>query len=167
MSRTFGIADLHFGHEKMAIKRGFLNSKEHDEFIIENWNKVVKKRDNVIIFGDITMEKKGSYYLLNRMNGRKTVIGGNHDMPQHSSELLNYVSGICGMMKRKGFILTHCPIHESQLEGFYINIYGHVHEKTLNDKRYINISCEVIGYTPVLLSNYVNKNGEKKPRKDE
>lgn len=167
MSRTFGIADLHLGHQNMAIKRGFTTVEEHDEFIIANWNKVVNKKDNVIIFGDVTMEKKNSYYLLNRMNGRKTVIGGNHDRPQDSEELLKYVSGICGMMKRRGFILTHCPIHESQLEEFYVNIHGHVHERTLQDERYINLSCEVIGYTPVLLSNYVNKNGETKPRKNE
>jgi calcineurin-like phosphoesterase family protein len=167
MAQVFGIADLHLGHRNMALKRGFATVEEHDEFIIANWNKVVSKRDKVIIFGDLTMEKKYSYYLLDRMNGTKVVIGGNHDSLKHSAELLKYVSGICGMMKRKGFILTHCPIHESQLEGFYINIHGHVHEKTLQDPRYINLSCEVIGFTPVLLSNYVNKNGETKPKKDE
>ncbi len=113
------------------------------------------------------MENKRHYHLLDRMNGNKKVILGNHDRLQDIPELLKYVSGVCGMFKRKGFLFTHCPVHESQLEGFYMNIHGHVHKKTLNDDRYVNLSAEVINFTPVLLSNYVNKNGEKKPKKDE
>lgn len=55
---TFIISDLHFGHENLAIARGFKNAEEQDDYIIENWNKVVNKRDLVIIPGDISMEKK-------------------------------------------------------------------------------------------------------------
>ena len=167
MAQVYGISDLHLGHTNMALKRGFSSVEEHDEYIISQWNKVVHKKDLVWIFGDVTMEKKNSYYLLDRMNGVKKVILGNHDRDQDVPELLKHVSGVCGMLKRRGFILTHCPIHESQLEGFYMNMHGHVHEKTLNDERYVNLSAEVINYTPVLLSNYVNKNGKKKPRKNE
>lgn len=167
MSRVFGISDLHLGHQNMALKRGFLTVEDHDKHIIESWNKVVNKKDVVYILGDITMENSRHYYLLDKMKGVKKVILGNHDRHQDVNELLKHVSSVSGMDKRNGFILTHCPIHESQLERFYMNIHGHVHEKTLQDERYINLSCEVIDYTPVLLSNYVNKNGEKKLKKDE
>jgi calcineurin-like phosphoesterase family protein len=61
------------------------------------------------------------------------------------------------MIKYKGFILSHCPIHESEMERYYKNIHGHVHEETIKDDRYINVCCEAINYTPVCFSTIQNK----------
>lgn len=152
MSRVFLISDLHFGHKNMALKRGFKDEVEHDEHIIKMWNSVVHKRDMVYILGDITMEKPHHYHLLYMLNGRKKVVAGNHDKPQHSNELMKYVDSISGMVQYKGYVLTHCPIHESEIDRFRANIHGHVHENTLPDDRYINVSCEVVDYTPVEFS---------------
>lgn len=154
MSKLFAISDLHFGHTNMALKRGFKSVDEHDSFIIESWNKTISKRDVVWILGDITMEKSSPYYLLSRLNGIKKVVLGNHDQPQHVPELLKYVNTVCGMFKYKNLILTHCPIHESEMGRFSKNIHGHVHEDSLPDKRYINVSCENVNYIPQLLSLY-------------
>ena len=153
MAEIFVISDLHLSHKNMAIKRGFKDEIEHDKFIIEKWNKVVSKKDTVWILGDITMEKATPYPLLYKLNGYKKVVLGNHDQPQHVPELLKYVNSVCGMIKFKGFILSHCPIHQSETDRFYINIHGHVHENSLTDNRYINVSCEVVNYTPVRLSS--------------
>jgi len=153
MAEIFVISDLHLSHKNMAIKRGFKDEIEHDKFIIEKWNKVVSKKDTVWILGDITMEKATPYPLLDKLNGYKKVVLGNHDQPQHVPELLKYVNSVCGMIKFKGFILSHCPIHQSETDRFYINIHGHVHENSLTDNRYINVSCEVVNYTPVRLSS--------------
>ena len=68
------IADLHLGHENMAKKRGFSSAEEHDEYVVEMWNSVVGKRDVTYILGDVTMEKKTSYALLERLNGIKHVV---------------------------------------------------------------------------------------------
>lgn len=157
MSVVRYISDLHFHHKNMAIKRGFKDENEMNEHIISQWNKVVSKKDVTYILGDITMEKS-NYEILNRLNGIKKVILGNHDEPQHVPELLKYVNNVASMryLKDKQFgniIFTHAPIHPCELEYRYtINIHGHVHENTLPDKRYINVSAEVIDYTPKLLS---------------
>jgi calcineurin-like phosphoesterase family protein len=151
MGRVFVISDLHFGHRNMAIKRGFVDEAEHDEFIINNWNKVISKKDTVWILGDITMEKTSPYHLLDRLNGYKKVVLGNHDMPPHVPELLKHVNSVCGMIKYKGYILSHCPIHPYEVNRFKGNIHGHVHENTLDDPRYKNVSCEAVNYTPILL----------------
>ena len=153
MGRILIIADLHFRHKNMAIKRGFKDELEHDEFIISQWNKVVLKKDTVWILGDITMEKSSHYHLLSRLNGYKKAVLGNHDQPHHVPELLKYVNSVCGMTKLKGFILTHAPIHDSELGRFGKNIHGHVHENSLDDDRYINVSCENINYTPILIDS--------------
>lgn len=94
MAEIFVISDLHLSHKNMAIKRGFKDEIEHDKFIIEKWNKVVSKKDTVWILGDITMEKATPYPLLDKLNGYKKVVLGNHDQPQHVPELLKYVNSL-------------------------------------------------------------------------
>ena len=155
MGNVYFISDLHFNHENMAIKRGFNNAQEMNDHIIKCWNSVVNKKDTVWILGDITMEKTQGYELLDELKGFKKVVLGNHDRPQHVPELLKYVNSVCGMVKYKGNILTHCPIHESEIGRFNKNIHGHVHENSIMtelielDERYLNVSCEAIDYTPI------------------
>jgi len=154
-------SDPHFGHLNMAIKRGFKDQYEMNEHIISEWNKIVSKRDVTWILGDITMEKSFDYYNLDQLNGIKKIILGNHDEPQHVPALLTYVNSVSSMryLKDKEFgniIFTHAPIHPCELEYRYnINIHGHVHTNTLSDKRYINVSAEVIDYKPKLLSELI------------
>jgi calcineurin-like phosphoesterase family protein len=156
---AFFISDLHFGHTNMALKRGFSSADEMNQHIIEKWNSVITKRDMVYILGDITMEKKAGYELLSQLKGDKIVILGNHDQSQHVPELLKYVIKVAGMVNYKGsYILTHYPIHPSELAfRFSYNIHGHVHENTLDDPRYINVSCEAIDYTPVEFNKLIKK----------
>ena len=157
MGNTFIISDLHFGHRNMAFHRGFQSVEEHDQHIIDCWNNVVTKGDTVWILGDISMEKATEYHKLGLLKGYKKVVLGNHDMckPSHNVEMLKYVNAICGAVtnKSKGYILTHIPIHEFELQRFKKNIHGHVHENTISDSKYVNVSCEVINYTPQLLSD--------------
>lgn len=156
MSQVRFISDPHFGHKWMASHRGFHDEFYHDEHIIDAWNKVVHKRDLTYILGDITMESAKNFYRLDSLNGRKYVILGNHDMRQDIPELLKYVDGVAGMVKYKnGIILTHCPIHPSEMDRFSYNIHGHVHENSLADQRYINVSAEVVDYTPKLLNELI------------
>ena len=165
MARVFFIADLHLSHTNMALKRGFATVEEHDEHIIAKWNSVVSKRDVTYILGDITMEKSAPYHLLDRLNGVKHVVLGNHDRRQDVKKLLEYVDSVAGMVQYKGIMLTHCPIHPMELDyRFKHNINGHIHEKQVmiardnwgeiiweKDERYICVSCERVDYTPKTL----------------
>jgi calcineurin-like phosphoesterase family protein len=148
----------------MAITRGFEDETQMNGHIVSCWNKVVKKKDLVIVLGDITMEKTKYYSILNSLNGLKTIILGNHDEPNHVPELLKYVNKVAGMIDyKKEFILTHCPIHPSQLEYRYsYNIHGHIHSEVIDDPRYINVCAENIDYTPKTLEELLelNKNGK-------
>jgi calcineurin-like phosphoesterase family protein len=163
MSTVRFIADPHLGHLNMAKRRGFKSIEEHDEYFIKRWNSVVKKQDLTYILGDITMESPKYYHLLARLNGRKIVVGGNHDKPQHTSELLKYVDSVGAMVKYKGIWLTHCPVHPMELEYRVArNIHGHIHRHTVEkgfylfgfklfsrvDRRYHCVSCEHVDFTP-------------------
>lgn len=163
MSTVRFIADLHLGHVNMAKRRGFSSVEEHDAYIIKQWNSVTTKKDLTYIIGDVTMESSKPYALLDQLNGRKIVIGGNHDKPGHVVDLLNHVQSIAGMVKYKGIFLTHCPIHPREMKyRIKYNIHGHIHENSIElevrlfgiklfsrvDRRYICVSCEHVDYTP-------------------
>ncbi len=166
MSTVRFIADLHFGHENMAKHRGFASAAEQDEFIVQQWNKTVHKRDITYILGDVTMEK-ANYDILDRLNGRKYVVMGNHDKIAHTAKLMQHVDSVAGMVQYKGIFLTHCPVHPMEMDyRIKYNIHGHIHEKFVErnftlfgrtifkrvDRRYICVSGEQVNYTPKTLA---------------
>lgn len=148
--------DFHFSHKNMSIKRGFSSVEEHDEFIIQKWNEVVNKGDIVYLLGDITMEKRAPYVLLSRLKGIKYVALGNHERRQDIPELLKYVQGVASCFEEKGCILTHIPIHPSEMERFRRNIHGHLHDKRILDDRYRCVSLEQTDYAPIALDLLIN-----------
>ena len=163
MSIVRFIADLHLSHQNMATRRGFSSIEEHDEHIIAKWNSVVSKRDVTYILGDVTMEKSSPYPLLDRLNGIKHIVLGNHDRRQDTKKLFDYAESICGMINYKGVFLTHCPMHSDELNyGIVKNIHGHIHDKVVMkmldgwevpDERYFCVSCEQVDYLPKSLED--------------
>lgn len=79
----FFIGDLHFGHEKVAKIRGFDSVEQHDLFIFDQWNKIVREDDKVYVLGDISGGRDEQEYhaleILAQLPGYKTLICGNHD----------------------------------------------------------------------------------------
>jgi calcineurin-like phosphoesterase family protein len=161
MSKVYFTSDLHFGHASIVKFSGQWrkgsNSEEHDEWLIEEINKVVRKRDVLYILGDISMGNVGHnnngigvYNLskVGRLNGTKKFILGNHDdMPIDSYR--QYAQVIRGMDRYKGFWISHCPIHPHELRGRK-NIHGHVHANSITkspmdnrlDMNYVNVCVE-------------------------
>lgn len=176
---------MHLGHANMAHHRGFQDEYYHDEHLIEQWNSVVKSpsKDTVIILGDVTMEKTDAYYQLDRLNGHKIVVLGNHDKPQHVPELLKYVDKVAGMMDYKGCALTHCPIHPSEICFYRANIHAHIHHlnrlqeyealdaygrsrdgsvittSSPTAHKYINVDAKLIDFKPRLLEELLEQRG--------
>ena len=105
MSKIYITADLHLGHEKIALVRGFSTVEEHDGTIIANWNSVVTKRDSVFVLGDVCFGQKNLCKLGQLL--------GNHDKYPITS-YLPYFSQVFGCVKYKGYILSHVPVHEGQ-----------------------------------------------------
>jgi len=161
MSEIYFIGDTHFGHKgiiqfsETKPFRPFDTIEEHDEELVKRWNSVVGKKDNVWHLGDVAFGAR-NLPVLGRLNGYKRLIMGNHDV-YGASEYLKYFSKVFGIVEYKGMVLSHAPLHESQLKRWYINVHGHLHTKTLNDPRYINVSCEQINLTPVPLDYIFNK----------
>lgn len=165
MPNIFLISDLHLGHTNILgftnqdgslLRPGFANIDEHDTFVIDSINKTVRPEDRLVIVGDCVMNKK-NMFMLNRIKGIKTLVMGNHD-PTDPEYLTPYFAKISGTLQLDQFIVTHIPVHTSQLEyRFKGNIHGHLHGHPALEKfgkadtRYFNVSVESLKYTPISL----------------
>lgn len=134
--------------------RPFSSVGEMNEEIIKRWNSVVKKDDVVFHLGDFALCGKDKIIEIGqRLNGRKTLIIGNHD---GASIKTYYEAGFEHVIKypilfNDFFILSHMP-QFVQDNGLYANIFAHVH----NDPNYkdasprgLCVSAERINYTPI------------------
>lgn len=149
----FFIADLHLGHDNICeyegINRGNPKTvEEHDDWIIYQWNSIVKKSDLVWVLGDVAFTLEG-LKKVKKMNGNKHLILGNHDIFTYV-EYCKYFNKVHGFMKYKGMWLSHAPIHEESLRN-KINVHGHIHSKTINNPNYICVSVEPLNGIPINL----------------
>ncbi len=84
-------ADLHMGHEAIIRmqNRPFHNVHEMNEALIANINEQVTNEDRLYILGDIAyrIETDEAENLIRRINGKKYLILGNHDVTLSVSEL--------------------------------------------------------------------------------
>lgn len=155
--KIFIISDTHFGHNNIlnftnkdgTQLRKFKSIIDHDELMIENWNKVVSNKDKVYHLGDVGFFSFSRCAdVLKRLNGTKILIKGNHDHFK-LSQYQQYFKDIRASHILDKFILTHIPIHPESLYKWRANIHGHVHTNSLKDNNYFNTSVEVINYTPI------------------
>ncbi len=135
-------SDLHLGHNKEFLykPRGFNNIYEHDKAIINNWNKVVKDDDTVIILGDIMLNDINyAATCFNQLTGFKEIILGNHDTVA-KQDLYHRLRGVMDIQLAKiikynnfNFFLCHYPTicsshgYEKHLKNRLINLCGHSH----------------------------------------
>lgn len=83
---VFYTSDTHFNHPFVAKLRGFDTAEEHDEHLIESFNRIVKPSDSLWILGDLFIGHMDPGLLkVGRLNGHKHLILGNHDAghPMH------------------------------------------------------------------------------------
>lgn len=155
--KTFLIADTHFQHTNIIkyCDRPYTNVEEMEIALIKNWNSVVGPNDLIIVLGDFTLSRKADFIkgILDRLNGRKWLIMGNHDrltVEQYYEVGFEYVSKF-PIVYNSFYILSHEPLFMTENMPF-MNIYGHVHNNPMFLDRTENtwcVSVERINYTPV------------------
>jgi calcineurin-like phosphoesterase family protein len=119
----------------------------HDNTIIEGWNDVITKKDNVWILGDLAWKKHTEFIL--RLNGKKRLIRGNHDkMHQDAYKMFTQIEGahyrysyytkIHGQM----VMLSHCPYQTwfSSCHGSW-HLHGHCHGRLKEVPGMLAIDC--------------------------
>lgn len=134
---NYYISDIHFGCQNNFEGR----TLEHDQLIIDNWNRTVTNADTVYILGDIGRigGSKDNEYLcrcISVLKGKKILVLGNHDdnlkdirLRQLFAEIYDYkeiIDNHNGMSHK--LVLQHYPIlmWNGQHKG-WVHLYGHVH----------------------------------------
>lgn len=160
MPNIWFISDTHFGHENIIkyCKRPFSNSREMDEFMIEQWNTTVKPEDHVYHLGDVYMgDKKAGARCVARLQGKKRLVVGNHD-DLKSPNLLNAFQKVMlwRNFRDEGFTAAHVPLSEDSLV-YGVQVHGHIHANTLDNPRYINVCVEHTNYKPVHMDEIIER----------
>lgn len=160
------ISDTHFLHNRILEFLGadgknirtFPDVYAMNKYIIEKWNSVVKPGDKIYHLGDVFFGSKDEFKeIWQQLNGKKRLIIGNHD---DANFLIkgNFFekTHLCRFFKEYGVVLSHIPLHkDSFIHKNIKNVHGHIHEKSLNDPDYINVSVEAVDYTPVNIKSFL------------
>ncbi len=174
MKTEWFISDLHLGHEKTCTVfkkedgsplRPWNNAEEMNEALIEKYNSLVKPTDVVYNLGDVVINKK-FLHLVNRLNGHKVLVLGNHDFHKNV-DMHDYFDEVHAILVKTGMVLTHVPVHPDSLSRFGINVHGHLHDKKVMmtakngskviDPRYFNVGVECIDFAPISREELVVK----------
>lgn len=176
--RTWLYADPHFYHEGVcrftrhdgSKLRPWDNADEMSEWMIAEYNKIVHPEDRVYILGDVAMNRKALDRSVPRLMGRKVPVKGNHDIDKPSF-YSQYFDDVRAYVVKKGFILSHIPIHPASMGRWAVNIHGHLHyNQVMNDgdpdyagrdTRYLCVSVEHTDYKPILLDRALERAGVK------
>ena len=176
---TYFTSDQHFGHFNIIrlSHRPFASADEMDETMIAKWNAKVKADDTIYVLGDLFFRSANVEPILNRLNGRKHLVLGNHD---HSwtgrVRLADYFESVQTMKEidvcGAPATLCHYPMlsYPQARRGYMI--YGHIHNNTGDDywplimrrPRMLNAGVDVNGFEPVTFEELVTNNAKFRQR---
>lgn len=165
MRNTFFISDLHVGHARaLEFRPEFPSLDDMHDMIIENWNTAVSAFDTVVVLGDVFFcNKTFATEFLNRLNGAKVLVKGNHDDKSD-----DWYKDVGFSRVRRGPVMSadglaffsHIPITWNKtMRKRVVNVHGHLHGQGKNGHRplpdsqgrvsYVDVSVEATNYTPV------------------
>ena len=167
-------ADTHFYHVNIIniCKRPFANVEQMNITLIQNWNSCVNYDDEIYILGDF-MFKDGikANNLLQRLNGKKYLIRGNHDKfieeETFNKNNFEWIKDyyVLNYQKNK-IVLFHYPIVE--WDGYFkdtIHLHGHVHNCMRNaeqqkrvsvlGKKAVNVGVDVNNFKPISVERII------------
>jgi calcineurin-like phosphoesterase family protein len=133
------ISDLHIGHKNVIEfdSRPFFNLEEMHKVIVENWNNVVDKNDEVYLIGDVIWNNEVGIKILKQLKGKKYLILGNHD--KINAELRKQFFDIKDYKEitdnQRHVIMCHYPIllYKGSYNPDCYMLCGHVHTTREND----------------------------------
>ena len=155
MSKVWITSDSHFGHLNIIkyCNRPFDNVETMNETIIKNWNNTVSKDDLVFHLGDVVFGRNAKETLkeiVPQLNGKKILIRGNHDRFKVSDYIEAGFHTVYDypILYDGFFLLSHEPLFISDAMP-YVNIHGHLHDKSYDSKQHVNVSIECTNYKPI------------------
>lgn len=182
MSRTWVYSDPHFYHEGICRFTNYDGTKVRPwddattmtEDMIQWYNELVDEKDRVYILGDVAFTAAHMARVVPRLKGRKVLVPGNHE-PTKMRKYFDLFDDVRGYVVKKGFIMSHIPIHPQSLSRWQLNIHGHLHNNQVTvpsrafvqdvafaekpDPRYYCACVERTNFRPILLDDILRERG--------
>lgn len=168
MNDLFFTSDTHFGHTNIIeyCDRPFANAEEMDDALVENWNNVVGPTDTVWVLGDFSFRNAAdTRAIVQRLNGHKKLILGNHDKVIHENRSTFCARGAFeeitelkmihgpGQDRKQKIVLCHYPMRAwNQSHRGSWQLFGHMHgtpPDNLDNLLSIDVGVDSHEYTPV------------------
>ena len=156
MPDVFFCADTHWGHDNIRkyCGRPFVTVDEMDEFLVQNWNSMVKPKDLMYFCGDFAFrDAKKALAIRKRLNGDIFFVEGNHDAaarkikdtfamfiaaPKHGS------IGVVAKVGEQEILLSHYAhkTWDRSHHGIWA-IHGHSHSTLPDDPHSLSVDVGV------------------------
>ena len=167
--KIYFTSDNHYFHDNIIkyCQRPFVDHRDMNEEMLARWNSVVGPDDFGIFVGDISagLRKRTDELrsIIQRLNGTKILIRGNHD---HQPDEWYLESGFVGVFRHLnlgGVLLCHYPVRSfeeweidvSQLGEYSHIVHGHVHAKFPNYEGHFNVAADRNDFMPWHYSDVV------------
>lgn len=172
--RTWVYSDPHFYHKNIVnftvddkgtkLRPLWDDAEQMTEDMITWYNEMVDNGDRVYILGDVAFTVSNIQQAVSRLKGRKCLVPGNHD-PKKLKKYIDLFDDVRGYVQRKGFIMSHIPIHPGSLGRWGVNVHGHTHSSVVYtedgepDPRYFCACVEQTNFRPILLDTILKARG--------
>ena len=164
MNNIWFASDHHFGHNNILdyCGRPYDTIEDHDEDLIKRHNELVGPNEVVYFLGDVTFKKTPDklYHIFPRLNGRITLIRGNHDYwakdrkgnKDKALELFPNLEEIVDYKEvridKTRLVLMHYPIETWNHRS--IHLHGHTHNfNKVSAPGRIHVGVDAHNYYPV------------------
>jgi calcineurin-like phosphoesterase family protein len=144
--------DTHFSHNNILkyCNRPFQSIEEHDEILIQNWNKVVHNNDIVYFLGDFAWKTPDIF--LKKLNGSIVLIKGNHDYKfkyRLGDKIINIYELHSASIEGANIVMCHYCLRvwdKSHWNSFHL--YGHSHNRLPPIGKSLDVGVDGHYYTP-------------------
>ncbi len=150
--KNYFSSDLHLGHANVIKYDGrpFKDVKEMDEALILNHNNTVDPEDNWYFLGDLSFNKDKTEEYLQRLNGNKFFIRGNHDYSETVALYKKYGTYL-GRMEEikidgKDITICHYPLDVwNKSHHKSLHLFGHCHHSLPDDPNKLRLDVGING----------------------
>ena len=153
---TWITSDLHLFHDNIIVYCGrpHQNCDEMNNFIVDTWNSAVSPGDRVIVVGDLSAGLKGRhdelYKIISHLQGRKTLIRGNHDHQPDAWYLSAGFDSVTDWLLEDRILFIHKPATQFNLDtmricenlDYDLIVHGHIHDSRPNLPKHFNVAWD-------------------------
>lgn len=174
--RVWLIGDAHFDHTNIIkyCNRPFVSTKEMNEYILHNWCTTITSDDIVYFLGDMAFGRgsRKPKWWASQLSGKLIWIKGSHDKGIRVTQECTFVGnpGLYNVKRVVKYEVVSCDGIEFMLvhdvfdavvngwNGWVIRGHCHDNQPHLDRaRRRVNVSVEVIDYTPISLAQVVRE----------